>query len=191
MRPRVTERADCHSCGLGRAPFGARVAATFGGAALLAMRAGSREPGLWLWHGKAPPPSRPKPALRVRQILGRILSAARWGGWLALPGGLTLGLLAASVLLHSTPPDEPVRSDTPTVARPITAEPPAEVAAQTDQVQVPSAPTAQMTAREPERQVAKRRAHRTWSATVRKTHLLLSRRGSSMFEPMTWHGGGY
>src|ERR1700730_14950922 len=68
MRPRVTERGDCHSCGLGRAPFGARVAATFGGAALLAMRAGSREPGLWLWHGKAPPPSRPKPALRVRQI---------------------------------------------------------------------------------------------------------------------------
>ena len=153
----------------------------------------SREPGLWLWpwHGKAAPPSRPKPALRVRQILGRILSAARWGGWLALPGGLTLGLFAASVLLHSTPPDEPVRSDTPTVARPITAEPPAEVAAQTDQVQVPSAPTAQMTAREPERQVAQRCAHRTWSATVRKTHLLLSRRGSSMFEPMTWHGGGY
>jgi hypothetical protein len=71
---------------------------------------------------------------RVRQILGRILSAARWGGWLALPGGLTLGWFAASVLLHSTPPDEPVRSDTPTVARPITAEPPAEVAAQTDQV---------------------------------------------------------
>jgi hypothetical protein len=102
-----------------------------------------------------------KARLRVRQILGRILSAAGWGGWLALPGGLTLGLLAASVLLHSTPPDEPVRSDTPTVARPITAEPPAEVAAQTDQVQVPSAPTAQMTAREPERQVAKRRAHRT------------------------------
>src|ERR1700731_630324 len=29
MRPRVTERADCHSCGLGRAPLGARVAATF------------------------------------------------------------------------------------------------------------------------------------------------------------------
>jgi hypothetical protein len=106
-------------------------------------------------------------------------------------GGLTLGLFAASVLLHSTPPGEPVRSDTPAVARPITAEPPAEVAAQTDQVQVPSAPTAQMTTREPERQVAKLRAHRTWSATVRKTHLLLSRRGSSMFEPMTWHGGGY
>ena len=152
----------------------------------------SLEPGLWLWlwHGKAAPPSRPKPALRVRQILGLILSAARWGGWLALPGGLTLGLFAASVLLHSTPPDEPVRSDTPTVARLITAEPPAEVAAQTD-VQVPSAPTAQMTAREPERQVATWRAHRTWSATVRKTYLLLSRRGSSMFEPMTWHGGGY
>src|ERR1700720_1140504 len=62
------------------------------------------------------------------------------------------------------------------------------LAVQTDQVQVPSAPTAQMTAREPERQVAQRCAHRTWSATVRKTHLLLSRRGSSMFEPMTWHG---
>jgi hypothetical protein len=130
-------------------------------------------------------------AMGWRLALPGGLSAARWGGWLALPGGLTLGLFAASVLLHSTPPDEPVRSDTPTVARPITAEPPAEVAAQTDQVQVPSAPTAQMTAREPERQVAKLRAHRTWSATVRKTHLLLSRRGSSMFEPMTWHGGGY
>jgi hypothetical protein len=68
-------------------------------------------------------------------------------GWLAGAAcGLTLGLFAASILLQSTPPDEPVRSDTPTVARPITAEPPAEVTAQTDQVQVPSAPTAQMTA---------------------------------------------
>ena len=151
----------------------------------------SQESGLWLWHGKAPLPSGPKPASRVRQILGRILSAARWDGWLALPGGLTLGYFAASVLLHSTPPDEPVPSDTPTVARPIAAEPPAEVTAQTDQVQVPSAPTTQMTARELERQVAKWREHRAWSARVRKTHLLLARRGSSMFEPMTWHGGGY
>ena len=57
-----------------------------------------------------------KARIMLRQILGRILSAARWGGWLALPGGLTLGLFAASVLLHSTLPDEPVRSDTLTVA---------------------------------------------------------------------------
>jgi hypothetical protein len=113
------------------------------------------------------------------------------GVWLALPGGLTLGLFAASVLLHSASPDEPVPSDTPTAARPITTEPPAEDTARTDQVQVPSAPTALITAREPERQVAKRRARRTSSATVRKTHLLLSRSGSSMFEPTTWHGGGY
>ena len=147
----------------------------------------NRKPGLWLWHGKAPPPSRPTPASRVRQILGHILSAARWGGWLALPGGLTLGYFAASVLLHSTPPDEPVLSDTPTVALPITA----ELTAQTDQVQVLFARTAQMTAREPERQVAKRDTHRAWLAPVRKTHLLLARRGSSMFEPTTWHGGGY
>ena len=53
--------------------------------------------------------------------------SARWGVWLALPGGLTLGLFAASVLLHSASPDEPVPSDTPTAARPITAEPSAEL----------------------------------------------------------------
>ena len=151
----------------------------------------SQESGLWLWRGKAPPPSGPKPASRVRQILGCILSAARWGDWLALAGGLTLALFAASAVLHSTPRGEPVPSDTPTVARPIIAEPPAEVTAQTDQVQLPSAPTAPMTAGEPERQVAKRQTHRTGSATVRKTHLLLARRVSPPFEPMTWHGGGY
>jgi hypothetical protein len=151
----------------------------------------SQQSGLWLWHGKAPPPSGPKPASRVSQIVGRILSAARWGDWLAVAGGLTLALFAALALLHSTPPGEPVASDTPTVARPISAEPPAQVTAQTDQVEVPSAPTAQMTAREPERQVARWHTHRTGSATVRKTHLLLARRGPPPFEPMTWHGGGY
>src|SRR5580700_3802248 len=43
MRPRVTERADCHSCGLGRAPLGARVG-DFRGCS--AMSNESREPGL-------------------------------------------------------------------------------------------------------------------------------------------------
>ena len=59
---------------------------------------------------QGPPPSRPNPASRVHQILGHILSAARWGGWLALPGGLTLGYFAASVLLPSA---SAIRTGTP------------------------------------------------------------------------------
>jgi hypothetical protein len=73
---------------------------------------------------------------RVIPVASAAHHSARWGVWLALPGGLTLGLFAASVLLHSASPDEPVPSDTPTAARPITAEPPAEDTARTDQVQV-------------------------------------------------------
>jgi len=77
-----------------------------------AMSNESREPGRWLWHGKAPPPSRPKPALRVRQILGRILSAAGWAGWIALLTGLALVSVAVSVMPHR---DRPVSADTPAI----------------------------------------------------------------------------
>ena len=62
--------------------------------------------GLWLWHGKAPPPLPPlQPASRVQQIPGPTVSALRRRGWMALPGGVALVLLA--VMLRSTPLDKP------------------------------------------------------------------------------------
>jgi hypothetical protein len=166
------------------------------------MSTESQESGLWLWHGEAPPsPSSSPPASRVRQILGRAVSAGRWGGWLALPGGLILGLLATSLLL-STPPDDLARADkpavavqpapSPIVAPPLVPAPPGSLAGvQLDQVERPTAPTAQTVAGGTGRQVAKWRAHLTSSATGRKIHASFARRASRVFEPMTWHGGGY
>ena len=62
----------------------------------------NHESGLWLWHGKAPqPPSPPQPASRAQRFLDPIVSALRRGGWMALPGGVALTLLA--VMLRSTP----------------------------------------------------------------------------------------
>jgi hypothetical protein len=57
----------------------------------------------------------PQPTLRVR-LLGRIGFAVRQPRRMALAIGLALTLLAASVLLYSTPPDKPLRVDKPTVA---------------------------------------------------------------------------
>ena len=73
------------------------------------------ESGLWLWYGKAPLPSLPpQPASRVQRFLDPIISALRRGGWVALPGGVALTLLA--VMLRSTPPDESALADAPAVA---------------------------------------------------------------------------
>ena len=182
----------------------------------------SREPGLWLWHGKAAPPSRPKPALRVRQILGRILSAAGCAGWIALLTGLALVSVAVSVMSHR---DRPVSADTPaielssapssTVAGPIVATRPVELTeAQLDQVRVPSAPAAKITARGPEPRMTKSPAQHKSSRAVRKaraSHVRPTRLVRNVIEPsqvapkgppvpipevltpppMTWHGGGY
>ena len=71
--------------------------------------------GLWLWHGKAAlPPSPLQPASHVPQIPGPNVPALRRRGWMALPGGVALALLA--VMLRSTPLDKPPSADTPAVA---------------------------------------------------------------------------
>src|SRR5262249_56232461 len=56
-----------------------------------------------------PPPSPPGPASRVQRFLDPLVSAFRRGGWIALPSGVALALLA--VMLRSTPPDKPVPAD--------------------------------------------------------------------------------
>ena len=75
----------------------------------------NHESGLWLWYGKAPLPSLPpQPASRVQRFFDPIISALRRGGWVALPGGVALTLLA--VMLRSTPPDKSAPADAPAVA---------------------------------------------------------------------------
>jgi hypothetical protein len=146
--------------------------------------------GLWLWHGKAPP-SPPQPASRVQQSVGPIAAGLRRGGWMALPGGVALTLLA--VMLHSTPPDTPAPADTAAVALepvPSPTDPRAVIAAlpvnipapqvehtdtQLDQAQMPSAPAALSPARGTEHQLAKKAARRTSARTVRKTHAFAGR----------------
>ena len=177
----------------------------------------SKESGLWLWQGDAPsPPSFPRPKSRDRHILRRIMPAAGWAGWIALPTGLALTLIAILMIPH---PDRPVSADrpavalssapsptvapssapSPTVARPVVAVPPAEPATvQLDQEQVPSAPATKITARGPESRIAKSRAQHKSSRAVKKIHASHVRRGPPSPivgvltpPPMTWHGGGY
>ena len=69
----------------------------------------SKESGLWLWQGDAPSPPSPRPKSRDRQILRRIMPAAGWAGWIALPTGLALTLIAILMMPH---PDRPVSADT-------------------------------------------------------------------------------
>jgi hypothetical protein len=166
----------------------------------------SKESGLWLWQGEAPPaPARPKS--RAQQFLRRITPAAVRAGWIALPTGLALASIAVSMMPH---PDRSASADTPavalssapspTVARPIASVVPAEATeAKLDQVQVPSArPAAKITTQGPEPPVVKTRAQYKLSRTARKTRASHVRRGPPV--PMvgvltppvtTWPGGGY
>src|SRR5436190_8282112 len=69
----------------------------------------SKEAGLWLWQGEAPSsPSLPRPKFRDRQIRRRIMPAAGWGGWIAVPAGLALPFLAVSMIPR---PDRQVSAD--------------------------------------------------------------------------------
>ncbi len=170
----------------------------------------TKETGLWLWQGEElPSPFLPGPKSRdQQQLLRRVMPAAGWAGWIALPIGLALIFIAVSMMPH---PDGPVSADTPAVAlsapppavtRPMVPVPPAErteTEARLDQVQAPSAPAAKITAQGPEPPVAKGRAQHKLSRTARrKTHASHVRRGP-LFPtpgvltppPMTWHGGGY
>ena len=142
--------------------------------------------GLWLWHGKPPPPPL-QPDPRVQQSLGAIFSALRRRVWIALPGGVALTLLA--FMLRSTPADKPAPVDTPPVAvepirspantRAVIPSPPANIPAprveptdtQFDQVQMPSAPATPGAEHRP----AKKAADYTSARTVRKTHALVGR----------------
>src|SRR5271169_4322351 len=95
----------------------------------------SKEAGLWLWQGEAPPPpALPRPKSGARQFLRSISPAARWAGWIAVPAGLALAFLAVSMIPR---PDRPVSADTPaaalssapspTLAHPVVAVPPPEL----------------------------------------------------------------
>ena len=170
---------------------------------------GSKEAGLWLWHGEAPPPpSRPQPKLRVRHILARMKPSARWAAWTALPGGLALTLLAVSAM-YSAPPHRSESADAPAIALaptaspaaapPIAAVPPAPpTEAQFDQTRASPAPAPQISGQGSEQPMVSWRAQRKSPRTLRKTHASLVRRGPPVLIPgvltppvMTWHGGGY
>ena len=167
----------------------------------------TKETGLWLWQGEVlPSPSPPGPKSRDQQIPRRVMPAAAWAGWIALPTGLALIFIAVLKIPH---PDKPMSADTPAVALssapsppaagPIVAALPAEITeAKLDRVQVPSAPTAKITEQKPEPPVAKGRAQRKLSRTGRKIHASHVRRGppvpiAGVLTPpvMAWHGGGY
>ena len=160
----------------------------------------SRASGLWLWHGKPPlPPSRPQLASRVLRSVDSIVFALRKGGWIALPGGIALTLLA--VMLRLTPPDQPTPTDTPVAALepvPSPAEahavipaPPVNISAsrveqadiELDQAQMPSAPAASLPARGTEHERATKVVRHTSARTVRNTHALAGRNS-----PFVIHG---
>ena len=157
----------------------------------------NHESGLWLWHGETPLPPSPGPTSRVQQFLDPLVSAFRRGGWIALPSGAAVALLA--VMLRSTPPDKPVPADMRVMAlaplpspadtnMPIPGPrvdipgPPADIPGprvehsdtRLDQTQMPSAPAALLPAQGTEHQLSKKKktAHRTPDRTVRKTHPL-------------------
>src|SRR5215831_19428128 len=140
----------------------------------------SHASGLWLWHGEAPPPTSPLQLTSRVQLLGRIGFAVRQARRMALANGLAVALLAASVLLYSTPPEEPLPADKPAVATqlvspplvapPIVPGPPVSLTdAQSGQAQVTSAPASRMTVRATGRQVTKWHAHRRSAAPLRKS----------------------
>jgi hypothetical protein len=153
-----------------------------------------------------------RPKSRHQQILPRIMSAARWAGWIALPiAGLALTLIAVLMMPH---PDRPSPADTPTVApssatpptvagpivntpsaelttapspivpRQVVAVPPAEPAtAHLDQEKVPSAPAAEVMTRGPEPRMATSYAQHKSSRTARKIHVSHVRRAPLFPKP--------
>jgi hypothetical protein len=164
-----------------------------------------QESGLWLWQGDAPPPpALARPKSRDQRFLRRVIPAARWAGWIAVPAGLALAFLTVSMLLRPVSPDSPAvalsSNPSPGVTRPIVPVPPAELTeADLDKAQVPSEPrAAELTAQGPEPLVAKGRAQHKLSRIARKSHASHLRRRPLFPMPgvltppsMTWNGGGY
>jgi hypothetical protein len=166
----------------------------------------SKEAGLWLWKGEAPPsPSLPRPKSTDQQILRRIMHTAGWAGCIALPAGLALTFVAISVMPH---PDKPPSADPPavalspvpppTLAHPSGAVPQAELmGAPTDQVLVPSAPAVKVEPRGPEPRMAEWHVQRKSPRMTRKTHASHMRSGPPIIKPgvltppMTWNEVGW
>src|SRR5262249_11755897 len=152
------------------------------------LRKRHQERALGVGLGETPsPPSPSGPASRVQRFLDPLVSAFRRGGWIALPSGVGLALLA--VMLRSTPPDKPVPADTRVMAlaslpspadknTPIPAPlvdtpgPPVDIPGphadipgprvehshtQLDQTQMPSAPAALLPAQGTEHQLSKKK----------------------------------
>ena len=159
------------------------------------ISAESRETGLWLWQGEAPPPrSHPEPLSRGRGILGRIVAAARSIRWIAPAGGLILILLAASLLLRSPPLDRRISAGTRAVSpqpgstlipsHSLISPPSIELPdVRLDQVQMPPPPAAQMMARPADGQMVNRRAQHRSPTSVRGTSASFARRGSPVLTP--------
>ena len=150
---------------------------------------------------------------RVQQFVDPIVSALRRGGWMALPAGVALILLA--VILRSTPPDTPAPADTagvalkpvppPADAHAVIPAPPVDIPAPRvehsdtalEQAQMASAPVALSPASGTEHLLAKKAAHHTLPRAVRKTHA--ADRGSPFSirgvltppDPTAWPGGGH
>ena len=166
----------------------------------------SKESGLWLWNGEAPPSaSVPQSKSFPQRILSRIIPVAIWAGGVTLAAGLVLTLIAVSMLRHPNRPQsgdaavvEPSSTSSPTVVGPTVAPPPAAPAAQLDQAQKPPEPTPATAISGAEPQMMK--AH-PGGKSVRKaktTHKSHPPRGAPIPAPgvltppsATWHGGGY
>ena len=136
-----------------------------------------QESGLWLWQGDAPPsPALARPKSRDQRFLRRVMPAAGWVAWIAVPAGLVLAFLSISVPLRPVSPERPAialsSAPSPDVTRPIVPVPPAErTEADLNRVQVPSEQrAAELTAQGPEPLVAKGRAQHKMSRIARKTH---------------------
>lgn len=162
------------------------------------------ESGLWMWQGEALQPALARPKSREQRFFRRVMSAAGWAGWIAVPAGLALAFLTVSMLLHPVSPDRPAVALSSAAPPGVThamvpAPPPERTVAELDKVQAPSEPrAAQITAQEPEPLTAKGRAQHKLLRTARKTHAshvpkrpLFPMPGVLTPPPMTWHGGGY
>ena len=171
----------------------------------------SKESGLWLWQGEAPPqPPPPHPKFRDWHILRRIIPAAGWAGWITLPAGLAVASFAVSMM---RPQEKPVSVDAPAVALspappstvalspapppavapPSVVVPPAEpTVAQLDPVPVPSTSTSKIPV-----QTVKSSPQRKSSRTAKSARASHARRGPPvpmpgvLTPPQAWHGGGY
>ena len=159
------------------------------------INAESRETGLWLWHGDTPPPRSPPGSLsRRRQILDRIVSVSRWTRWTVPVGISLLMVLAASLVLRSTPSEERPSAGTGAVApqtgslliatHTLISPPSIELAdIRLDQLKMPPTAADQTTAQPPEGPMVKQRVARRSPANSARAHASFACRGSPVLIP--------